>query len=60
VSVRRNGHFRGASFAPYLSIANLLNAKNPASYLFDYTGKPERTSFPNLPFAPTFGVSIGY
>jgi hypothetical protein len=60
LSVRRNGHIRGASFAPYLSIVNLLNAKNPAGYIYDYTGRPQRTSFPNLPFAPTFGVSIGY
>jgi hypothetical protein len=60
VSVRRNGHVRGASVAPYLSIVNLLNAKNPAGYLYDYGGRPERMSFPNLPFAPTFGVSIGY
>jgi hypothetical protein len=60
VSVRRNGHIRGASFAPYLSIVNILNAKNPAGYLYDFTGRPQRTSFPNLPFAPTFGVSLGY
>ena len=60
VSARRNGHIRGASFAPYLSIVNLLNAKNPAGYIYDYTGRPQRRSFPNLPFAPTFGVSIGY
>jgi hypothetical protein len=60
VSVRRNGHLRGASFAPYLSIVNLLNAKNPAGYVYDFTGQPKRMSFPNLPFAPTFGVSIGY
>jgi hypothetical protein len=59
-SLRRNGHIRGASFAPYLSIVNLLNAKNPAGYIYEYTGRPERISFPNLPFAPTFGVSIGY
>ena len=60
-SVRRNGHIRGASFAPYLSIVNLLNAKNPAGYIYSYnTNRPERSSFPNLPFAPTFGVSIGY
>jgi len=57
-SVRRNGHLGGASFTPYLSIVNLLNAKNPAGYLYDYTARPpERASFPNLPFAPTFGVS---
>ena len=61
VSVRRNGHIRGASFAPYLSIVNLLNAKNPAGYIYSYnTNRTERSSFPNLPFAPTFGVSIGY
>lgn len=60
VSVRRNGKFRGVSFAPYLSIVNLLNAKNPAGYIYDYTGRPERFGFPNLPFAPAFGVSIGY
>jgi hypothetical protein len=60
LSVRRNGRIRGASFAPYLSIVNLLNAKTPAGYLYDYDGRPERMSFPNLPFAPTFGVSIGY
>ncbi|MGH9886812.1 MAG: TonB-dependent receptor plug domain-containing protein, partial [bacterium] len=60
LSVRRNGHIRSASFAPYLSIVNLLNAKNPAGYIYDYTGRPERASVPNLPFAPTFGVSIGY
>lgn len=60
VSVRRNGHLRGATFAPYFSIVNLLNAKNPAGYVYDYSGKPERSSFPNLPFVPTFGVSIGY
>jgi len=60
VSVRRNGHIRGATFAPYLSIVNLLNAKNPAGYIYDFAGQPKRTSFPNLPFAPTFGVSIGY
>jgi hypothetical protein len=60
-SVRRNGHIRGASFAPYLSIVNLLNAKNPAGYIYSYnSARPERSSFPNLPFAPTFGVSIGY
>jgi hypothetical protein len=60
VSVRRNGHVRGVSVAPFLSIVNLLNAKNPAGYIYEYTDQPERMSFPNLPFAPTFGVSIGY
>ena len=60
VSVRRNGHIRGASVEPYLSLMNLLNAKNPAGYIYDYDHRAERISFPNLPFAPTFGVRIGY
>ena len=60
VSVRRQGHIRGASIAPYLSIVNLLNAKNPAGYIYDFSNQPKRMSFPNLPFAPTFGVSVGY
>jgi hypothetical protein len=60
VSVRRNGRMRGVSVAPYLSIANLLNAKNPAGYIYDFSERPERMSFPNLPFVPTVGVSIGY
>ena len=60
VSARRNGHLFGASVAPYLSIVNVLNAKNPAGYIYDFTGQPQRMSFPNLPFAPTLGVSIEY
>ena len=60
VSVRRNAHAWGTSFAPYLSIVNLLNARNPAGYIYSYNRQPQRSSFPNLPFAPTFGVSLGY
>ena len=61
VSVTRDGHIRGASVRPYLSVLNLLNAHNPAAYLFDFERRsPERVSFPNFPFIPTFGVSVAF
>jgi hypothetical protein len=45
VSVRRNGHIRGATFAPYLSIVNLLNAKNPAGYIYDFPASRNGPAF---------------
>ncbi|HXT14395.1 MAG TPA: TonB-dependent receptor plug domain-containing protein [Gemmatimonadaceae bacterium] len=60
VGVTRVGHIRGSTVSPYLSVVNLLNAKNPAAYLYDFKGHPTRTTFPNLPFVPTFGVTVAY
>lgn len=61
VSVKRVGHVGGATVTPYFSIVNVLNMHNPAAYLFDFGRQPpERASFPNLPFVPTFGVSVAY
>ena len=60
VSVNRRGHLFGLEANPYLSIVNVFNAHNPAGYLFSFSGRPDRSSFPNLPFAPTFGVSLAY
>lgn len=63
VSVSRNGRLFGLSISPYLSVVNLLNAHNPAGYNYSYTaysGRGNQGSFPNLPFAPTFGVTVGY
>jgi len=31
-----------------------------AAYGYEYSSTPQRWSFPNLPFLPTFGVRIGY
>jgi hypothetical protein len=60
VSVNRRGHLCGLEANPYLSIVNVFNAHNPAAYLFSFSGRPDRSSFPNLPFAPTFGVTFAY
>jgi TonB-dependent receptor-like protein len=61
VSVKRVAHLRGATVTPYFSIVNVLNMHNPAAYLFDFGRQPpRRASFPNLPFVPTFGVSVAY
>ena len=38
---------------------NVLNSHNPAGY-YTSNGIIERVSLPNLPFMPTFGVSIAY
>jgi hypothetical protein len=46
---------------PYLSVANVYGASNPAAYVFDYTRTPPtRFSIPNLPFLPTIGVRIAF
>jgi hypothetical protein len=42
---------------PYLSIANVYGAMNPAIYRYDYTGRPpERVGASNFRFLPTFGI----
>jgi hypothetical protein len=60
LSVNRSGHLFGAEVSPYLSVVNVLNSRNPAAYIYSFTGRPNRASFPNLPFIPTLGVSIAY
>jgi len=60
VSVNRTARLSGVSVLPYLSIVNVFNSHNPAAYIYSFTGRPDRSSFPNLPFVPTFGVSVAY
>lgn len=58
VSVTRDMK-KGVKFTPFLSIINLYNAKNVFMYEFDYQHVPAtKTSYSQLPFLPTFGVSI--
>jgi hypothetical protein len=58
VSVTREMH-KGVNFTPFLSIINLYNAKNVFMYTFNYQDVPAtKTSYSQLPFLPTFGVSI--
>jgi hypothetical protein len=59
VSMSHEGHLFGIQASPYVSILNVLNASNPAGYVYSAT-KQERASIPNLPFAPTAGITFRY
>ena len=70
MSITRLSTSAGVQVSPYLSIANVYAANNPAMYFYDYAqGKyigltqvpdPVKLSFGNLPFLPTIGVHIAY
>jgi len=61
VSATHSFTVHGKPLDGYLSILNLFNFRNPAAYVYDFKGSVvERSSFPNLPFAPTFGVKLAY
>jgi hypothetical protein len=61
LSVTRNGHVRGKSVSPFLSIMNVYNSKNVFAYLFDYTeSPPKRYRLTQFPVFPTIGVSIAW
>jgi hypothetical protein len=70
ISITRVGAGDRVQVSPYLSIANVYAANNPAMYFYDYAkGKyigltqvpdPVKLSFGNLPFLPTIGVHIAY
>ena len=52
---------KGVTITPFLSIINLYNAKNILMYSFDYQGVPaKRTSYSQLPFLPTVGVTVAW
>jgi hypothetical protein len=60
VSAKRSGKLFGARSETYLSILNIMNSHNPAAYIYSFGGQTDRGTFPNLPFAPTFGLSLAY
>ena len=61
VSATHSFTVHGKPLDAYLSVLNLFNFRNPAAYVYDFRGSVvERSSFPNLPFAPTFGVKLAY
>lgn len=60
VSATRAMHIGSTPVSAYLSVLNVLNSHNPAGYHYTFTNVLERASIPNLPFMPTFGVSIAY
>jgi hypothetical protein len=50
---------RGASVAPYLSVANAYNAKNVFVYLYNYsTDQPTRRAISQFPILPSLGVRL--
>jgi hypothetical protein len=57
LSLTRIGRDGSARLTPYLSVANVYGALNPAVYFFDYAGTPpERVGVSNFRFLPTFGI----
>ena len=49
------------TWAPYLSLINVYNARNVFTYVFDYTrNPPERSAVSQFPLLPTFGVSVSW
>jgi hypothetical protein len=57
LSVRRAGKLFGMPVSPYLSVLNVLNARNPVAY--KYSVEPlSRDYFPNFPILPTFGANV--
>jgi hypothetical protein len=52
---------RGAQVAPYLSVANVYNAKNVFVYLYKYsTDQPTRRAISQFPILPTAGVRVAF
>ena len=50
---------KGVKFTPFISVVNLYNAKNVFYYSFDYqSNPPTRTAYSQIPFLPSFGVTI--
>jgi hypothetical protein len=59
LNVSREFQLRGATVAPYVSVANAYNAKNVFVYLYDYsTDRPTRRAISQFPVLPTVGVHL--
>jgi hypothetical protein len=61
LDVSRELVVRGAQVAPYLSVANVYNAKNVFVYLYKYsTDQPTRRAISQFPILPTAGVRVAF
>ena len=61
VDISREFHVRGATVAPYASVANAYNAKNVFVYLYKYsTDQPTRRAISQFPVLPSAGVRLAY
>ncbi len=59
VSITRIGSGKRMQVSPYLSIANVYAANNPAVYAYDY-GESRKLVFGNFRFLPSIGAHIAY
>jgi hypothetical protein len=61
LDVSREFLVRGATVAPYLSVANVYNARNVFVYLYSYsTDLPTRRAISQFPILPTAGVRVAF
>jgi hypothetical protein len=61
LDVSRELIVHGATVAPYVSIANVYNAKNVFVYLYKYsTDVPTRRAISQFPILPTAGVRVAF
>jgi carboxypeptidase family protein/TonB-dependent receptor-like protein len=59
LDVSREFLVRGASVAPYVSVANAYNAKNVFVYLYNYSADPPtRRAISQFPILPSLGVRL--
>jgi hypothetical protein len=57
----REFQVRGASVAPYVSVANASNAQNVFVYLYNYsTDRPTRRAISQFPILPSVGMRIAF
>ena len=57
----RDFTIRGATVAPYVSVANAINAKNVFVYLYEYsTDRPTRRAISQFPILPSLGVRVDF
>ena len=57
----REFQMRGATVAPYVSVANVYNAENVFVYLYDYsTDNPTRRAISQFPILPSVGVRVAF
>ena len=61
LDVSRELRFGRATLAPYVSVANVYNAKNVFVFLYDYsTDNPTRRAISQFPILPSAGVRIAF
>ncbi|MFL5620428.1 MAG: TonB-dependent receptor domain-containing protein [Gemmatimonadaceae bacterium] len=61
LDVSRQVVVHGATVAPYVSVANVYNAKNVFVYLYKYsTDQPTRRAISQFPILPTAGVRVAF